>query len=154
MDDDRWVAGRDEYGNSPRDDLTVLTIGTLPQIAASLLEGLVSLTQIMEMDHGSCAFWNAAAKIAMRPHAPCKPKPAWRFLPSLRTAQWGGDRSGQTPAGSCYQPYLPPLIDGNSSLIIVIAAGPTSTTKIAGKMKITSGKISFTAVFAAFSSAI
>ena len=34
------------------------------------------------------------------------------------------------------------------------AAGPTSTTKIAGKMKITSGKISLTAVLAAFSSAI
>jgi hypothetical protein len=50
--------------------------------------------------------------------------------------------------------YFPPFIDGNSSLTIVIAAGPTSTTKIAGKMNSTSGKISFTAVLAAFSSAI
>ena len=33
--------------------------------------------------------------------------------------------------------YWPPFIEGNSSLIIVIAAGPTSTTKMAGKMKIT-----------------
>ena len=37
---------------------------------------------------------------------------------------------------------------------IVMAAGPTSTTKMPGKMNTTSGKISFTAVFAAFSSAI
>ena len=37
---------------------------------------------------------------------------------------------------------------------ILIAAGPTRTMKIPGKMKITSGKIIFTAVFAAFSSAI
>ena len=36
---------------------------------------------------------------------------------------------------------------------IMIAAGPTSTTKIPGKMKSTSGKIIFTAVMAAFSSA-
>ena len=35
-----------------------------------------------------------------------------------------------------------------------MAAGPTSTTKIPGKMNSTSGKISCTAVFAAFSSAI
>ena len=35
----------------------------------------------------------------------------------------------------------------------MIAAGPTSTTKMPGKMKITSGKISLTAVLAAFSSA-
>lgn len=49
--------------------------------------------------------------------------------------------------------YLP-CIAGNISLIIVMAAGPTRTTKMAGKMKITSGKINFTAVFAAFSSAI
>ena len=34
-----------------------------------------------------------------------------------------------------------------------MAAGPTRTTKIAGKMNRTSGKISCTAVFAAFSSA-
>jgi hypothetical protein len=50
--------------------------------------------------------------------------------------------------------YLPPLMAGNISLTIVIAAGPTSTMKMAGKMNSTSGKISFTAVFAAFSSAI
>ena len=50
--------------------------------------------------------------------------------------------------------YLWPLIAGNISLTIVIAAGPTSTTKIAGKMKSTSGKINLTAVLAAFSSAI
>ena len=48
--------------------------------------------------------------------------------------------------------YLPFII-GNISFTMVIAAGPTSTTKIAGKMKITSGKISLTAVLAAFSSA-
>lgn len=38
--------------------------------------------------------------------------------------------------------------------IIMIAAGPTRTTKIPGKMKSTSGKIILTAVAAAFSSAI
>ncbi len=43
---------------------------------------------------------------------------------------------------------------GNISRTIWMAAGPTSTTKNAGKMKITSGKMSFTAVLAAFSSAI
>ena len=35
-----------------------------------------------------------------------------------------------------------------------MAAGPTSTTKMPGKMNSTSGKISLTAVLAAFSSAI
>ncbi len=50
--------------------------------------------------------------------------------------------------------YWAPAMEGKSSLIIVIAAGPTSTTKIAGKMKSTSGKMSLTAVLAAFSSAI
>ena len=54
--------------------------------------------------------------------------------------------------GSAGVPY-PPAILGNSSRIIVIAAGPTSTTKIPGKMNITRGKISLTAVLAAFSSA-
>jgi len=48
----------------------------------------------------------------------------------------------------------PPPILGNNSRIIVMAAGPTSTTKIPGKMNRTSGKMSFTAVLAAFSSAI
>ena len=42
----------------------------------------------------------------------------------------------------------------DATAIIVMAAGPTSTTKMPGKMKITSGKINFTAVFAACSSAI
>ena len=50
--------------------------------------------------------------------------------------------------------YFPPLMAGNISLIMVMAAGPTSTMKIAGKMNSTSGKISLTAVLAAFSSAI
>jgi hypothetical protein len=47
----------------------------------------------------------------------------------------------------------PPFIAGNICRTIVMAAGPTRITKMPGKMKITSGKISFTAVFAAFSSA-
>ena len=58
----------------------------------------------------------------------------------------------------CLQPisaYSPPLfIIGSNSSIMVIAAGPTSTTKIPGKMKRTSGKINCTAVLEAFSSAI
>ena len=37
--------------------------------------------------------------------------------------------------------------------MITIAAGPSTTTKIAGNMNRTSGKTSFTVVFAAFSSA-
>ena len=63
-----------------------------------------------------------------------------------------GARPGRLAERSASR-YLPPLIEGNSSLIMVMAAGPTSTTKIAGKMNNTSGKISFTAVLAAFSSA-
>ena len=47
-----------------------------------------------------------------------------------------------------------PPIFGNICRIMVIAAGPTSTTKMPGKMKSTSGKSSLTAVLAAFSSAI
>ena len=46
-----------------------------------------------------------------------------------------------------------PPSSGTYRCTMVMAAGPTSTTKMAGKMKITSGKISFTAVLAAFSSA-
>ena len=42
---------------------------------------------------------------------------------------------------------------GNICRTMVMAAGPTSTTKMPGKMNITSGKISLTAVLAAFSSA-
>ena len=48
-------------------------------------------------------------------------------------------------------PYRP--ISGKSSRMMVMAAGPTNTTKMAGKMNSTRGKISFTAVLAAFSSA-
>lgn len=47
----------------------------------------------------------------------------------------------------------PPCVAGNILLTISMAAGPTSTTKMPGKMNNTSGKISFTAVLAAFSSA-
>ena len=58
---------------------------------------------------------------------------------------WGG--RGKTKN---YYLWPPPLIAGNISLIIVIAAGPTRTIKIAGKMNSTSGKISFTALQANF----
>jgi len=43
---------------------------------------------------------------------------------------------------------------GNISRAIWMPAGPTSTTKMPGNMKSTSGKINLTAVLAAFSSAI
>jgi len=56
------------------------------------------------------------------------------------------------PVSSASLTYFEFII-GSISLTIVTAAGPTRTIKIAGKMKSTSGKISFTAVFAAFSSA-
>ena len=49
----------------------------------------------------------------------------------------------------CY----PPVIMGNICRTMVMAAGPTRTTKMPGKMNSTSGKISLTAVLAAFSSA-
>ena len=53
------------------------------------------------------------------------------------------------PKGEAGQPCMA----GNIWRIIVMAAGPTRMTKMPGKMKITSGKMSFTAVLAAFSSA-
>ncbi len=67
-------------------------------------------------------------------------------------AQWFGPAEGwTTKAGdTAYRPVMA----GNISRTIVMAAGPTSTTKIPGKMNNTSGKMSLTAVFAAFSSAI
>src|SRR5262245_6668275 len=52
-----------------------------------------------------------------------------------------------------WHPVQPPFMAVNILRYISIAAGPTSTTKIPGKMNSTSGKISLTAVLAAFSSA-
>ena len=55
---------------------------------------------------------------------------------------------------ACGRGLTVPHMAGNISRTMVMAAGPTRTTKMPGKMNNTSGKISLTAVLAAFSSAI
>src|SRR5436190_2504025 len=74
--------------------------------------------------------------------------PEDEFTPKAhRTQKTIGRLCPLCPMRFCY------FIFGNRLFAIWIAAGPTSTTKMPGKMKSTSGKMSCTAVFAAFSSA-
>ena len=141
--DDNSIQGKErghKENRPPRQDhLAVESIDLwLPGASLLLLEPLF-LTQFPQPNNQVSS--SSLGRICSRVDLPGLPR---------RVCQGPFEQGGPQPVLD----YFPPLIAGNISLTMVIAAGPTSTTKIAGKMKMTSGKINLTAVLAAFSSAI